>query len=892
MIRYFHGMLLLVAAVFFVFPVVANADVLTLTSGNNATTTPNVATSISGFQIVGNGASTTPVKIYVTSGTVRVSATSGVTISGNNSDTLNLSGTVTNLNSALSTLTYTRGSTGTDTLEVALVNPTEIFFADNGHLYKFTSGSFTWSAAKSAAEAQSAYGATGYLATVTSDEENTFIYQRLSGDGWLSATDSETEKTWKWAAGPESGTAFYNETTGLPISGGYNGWASGEPNDYGSGEDCGYMYSSQNGEWNDFPCSAQQGYVVEFGADGALPTVVSRNVSIVTADVPAVTTLFPSTGSTNATTTANLAISFSKTVTKDTGNILIKKYSDDSTVDTIDVASAQVTGGGSNSIVIDPSVTLLEGVQYYVIIPGTAFKDGSNNYFNGISSKTTWTFTTADVTAPLITSLAANSSASTSASVTWTTNEGASTRVLYGLTSALGATTSEANTSPRVTSHTTTLSPLLSCTTYHYRAVSRDQVGNSATSTASSFTTGGCAGSTTPSVATSTTITASAGGTTLVETESKTFTVTTPPAVTATSSTLVIQVQAIASDAVLASIGRPQTISNEVGATVFDVKAIINGSTILDSFDAEVTIEYEYTDSEIDGLDESSLKLFHYTNGQWVMLNDCDLDTTANTISCTTPSFSIFGLFGDVEESTEESSGSSIHKPFGCKDPNASNYKYFSHHKQELCVYGEEKKVENTSVGVCAPHIRSYIGLNVENDAEDVRKLETFLNEKQGENLPVDGVYSKEDAEAVKRFQKKHASEVLGVWGLAEPTGYVYRTTLMKINSFYCSASIQCPAFVEHNSVTENTSSAEVEKTKVLLTELGFFKGEINTTFDASLGVSLKKFQETFSETMLKPWNLSYGTGYKYKTTNKFLNMLVGCETPAVELDGAGTFDY
>ena len=347
MIRHFHGMLLLVAAVFFVFPIVASADVLTLTSGNNATTTPNVATSISGFQIVGNGASTTPVKIYVTNGTVRVSATSGVTISGNNSDTLNLSGTVTNLNSALSTLTYTRGSTGTDTLEVALVNPTEIFFADNGHLYKFTSGSFTWSAAKSAAEAQSAYGATGYLATVTSDEENTFIYQRLSGDGWLSATDSETEKTWKWAAGPESGTAFYNETTGLPISGGYNGWASGEPNDYGSGEDCGYMYSSQNGEWNDFPCSAQQGYVVEFGADGALPTVVSRNVSIVTADVPAVTTLFPSTGSTNATTTANLAISFSKTVTKDTGNILIKKYSDDSTVDTIDVASAQVTGGGS-----------------------------------------------------------------------------------------------------------------------------------------------------------------------------------------------------------------------------------------------------------------------------------------------------------------------------------------------------------------------------------------------------------------------------------------------------------------------------------------------------------------------------------------------------------------
>ncbi|MBU0750325.1 hypothetical protein KKH15_02295, partial [Patescibacteria group bacterium] len=43
---------------------------LTLTSGNNATTTPNVATSITGFQIVGAAASSTPVKLFATSGTL------------------------------------------------------------------------------------------------------------------------------------------------------------------------------------------------------------------------------------------------------------------------------------------------------------------------------------------------------------------------------------------------------------------------------------------------------------------------------------------------------------------------------------------------------------------------------------------------------------------------------------------------------------------------------------------------------------------------------------------------------------------------------------------------------------------------------------------------------
>lgn len=193
---------------------------------------------------------------------------------------------------------------------------------------------------------------------------------------------------------------------------------------------------------------------------------------------------------------------------------------------------------------------------------------------------------------------------------------------------------------------------------------------------------------------------------------------------------------------------------------------------------------------------------------------------------------------------------------------------------------------------VCAPYMKGFIQLGANNDSEEVKKLETFLNEKQGESLTVDGVYSAEDAEAVKRFQRKFASEVLGVWGLSEPTGYVYRTTLMKINSFYCDQAITCPAFVEHNSLTENTVSAEVAKTKVLLTELGFYTGAISNVFDAPLHSALTSFQETFSDTMLKPWGLTSGTGYKYKTTNKFLNLVVGCQTPAVELDGQGTFNY
>lgn len=754
---------------------------LTLTSGNNATTTPSVATSITGFQIVGPSSSTTPVKLRATSGTLSLSTVSGVTMSGNNSGTVNLSGTVANLNTALSTLTYTRGSTGTDTLEVSLVEPTEVFFADNGHLYKFTSGSYTWSQAKTAAAAQTAYTATGYLATITSSAENTFVYARITGDGWLSATDSQTEKTWKWDAGPEAGTSFFQENPtgggGSAISSRYHAWASGEPNDYGSGEDCGYMYSSQSGQWNDFPCSAQQGYVVEFGADGNLPVVVATNISVVTADVPAVTTLSPANGSTTASPSANLVIGFTKTVTRDTGTITIRKSADDSIVESIDVTGSQVTGSGSSSITINPSVTLDEGTQYYVLIPSTAFKDGSSNYFEGITATTTWRFTTSDETAPTLSAISAASSVSTAATVTWTTNETASSKIIYGLTSSLASSTAEADTGTRVTSHSVALSSLLECTTYYYAVVSRDASLNSATSSTNTFTTAGCTSNVEPTVATSTAITSSSGGTTSVETESKTFAVNAPSNVTDEASTIVIQVRAMPKDDILSDLGTPSASPTSVGTTVFDVKAIINGSTILESFDAEITISYEYTDDEIAGLDESTLKLYHYTGGEWVALNACSVNADANTISCTTPSFSIFGLFGT--RSTPSSNGVSGGTTIQGRVANLLASGNTTLAQQLMREYPQAFPVQANATNASCPKFRFTRALKRGMQGDDVRELQKFLN-CQGFSLGSSGpgspgneslVFAGRTYDAVVNFQEKYAADVLAPAGLANGTG-------------------------------------------------------------------------------------------------------------------------
>lgn len=634
---------------------------LTLTAGSNATTTPNVATSISGFQIVGPAASTTPVKLRTTSGTMNLSSVGGVTMSGNGSASVSLSGAVSALNAALATLTYTRASTGTDTLEVSLVEAGEVFFEDNGHLYKYISDTTTWGQAQTRAQALTLYGATGYLTTITSANENSFVSARLLGAGWMGASDVSSEGVWQWVAGPENGTQFWSGASGgSTVSGRYANWNSGEPNDSSGNEDCAQFLAGGTGKWNDLPCSGTTlaGYVAEFGADGNMPLVVAQNISIVTADVPALTTLSPLNAAVSVSPTANLVISFSKSVTVGTGNILIRNASDDSVVATIDVAGGLLSGSGTNTITINPAEALPEGTQFYVTVPNTAFKDNADNFFAGITDDSTWTFTTSDVTAPVISNLASAVATST-ADISWNTNESASTRIRYSTDDSYSTATSETNTGTRVTSHAVSLTNLLACTLYHYKAVSRDATGNTATSTASTFTTTGCPGGTPPTSSTSTPVTVNQAATSTLAESGRTLTVETPADFTATSSTVVIQIKSMVSDTVLGVIGTPSASLESAAAIVFDVTALIDNTTVLDSFDVPVTISYQYTDEDIAGLDEGTLSMYHYRDSAWTELDACSTDTGLNTITCTAPHFSVFAIFGSPPAGSTGSSRSS-----------------------------------------------------------------------------------------------------------------------------------------------------------------------------------------------------------------------------------------
>ncbi|NBS55303.1 hypothetical protein EBT23_07095, partial [bacterium] len=158
-------------------------------------------------------------------------------------------------------------------------------------------------AARSAAKAREVNGEAGYLANVTSEEENAFLLgllQEAAKDAWLGGSDT-AGTGYRWFDGPEAGTLFWNGVGngGSAVSGQYSNWGAGEPNDFGWSTGLfsttyesyammthstsfvigGWTRSTSPGKWNDAPLktssssSYRLGYLVEYGAsatDGLL----------------------------------------------------------------------------------------------------------------------------------------------------------------------------------------------------------------------------------------------------------------------------------------------------------------------------------------------------------------------------------------------------------------------------------------------------------------------------------------------------------------------------------------------------------------------------------------------------------------------------------------------
>jgi hypothetical protein len=259
--------------------------------------------------------------------------------------------------------------------------------------------------------------------------------------------------------------------------------------------------------------------------------------------------------------------------------------------------------------------------------------------------QTTWR---ADSTAPTISAKTATTTANSS-TITWTTNEVASSKIQYGLTTSYGTLTAETDTDPRVTSHSITLSSLASCATYHYKVISTDVNSNTTTSTDSSFITSGCGSSAPVITQTQEQITNASGGSLSLNE----VTLTVPAGL---GSDIVFQANRLNSATALTGVTVPSEFT-AANSHAYELNAFESNSTAVSTFNSPLTVTISYSEADISGLQESSLKIFRLDGSSWHQLSNCSINTSANTITCETSGFSIFAILGNAITSSSNGSG-------------------------------------------------------------------------------------------------------------------------------------------------------------------------------------------------------------------------------------------
>ena len=207
------------------------------------------------------------------------------------------------VNTALSTLTMTPGSSGTSTITVSYrAKGVTVVNGSNNYKYNSTTDSFylldsttrTYSAAVTNAEASTFAGVRGFLATVLTNAEREFIKNNVTSTGtWVNGRDEATggdatvEGQWVMD-GNDAYKSFSSES--LAIDGSYVAWAGGEPSTATEGCLQGNVFTNSN-FWNDATCSGTSTSVIEFK-----PYTVSYAIPVTVTDIGACTTTTSTSG--------------------------------------------------------------------------------------------------------------------------------------------------------------------------------------------------------------------------------------------------------------------------------------------------------------------------------------------------------------------------------------------------------------------------------------------------------------------------------------------------------------------------------------------------------------------------------------------------------------------
>ena len=128
------------------------------------------------------------------------------------------------------------------------------------------------------------------------------------------------------------------------------------------------------------------------------PTGTNNNTYILDNIAPTVSSLIPADNAIDVNLSTDFTITFSENVVVKSGNLTVRRLSDDAEVSTFDVTNTPLVSVSGNMVTFANTTDLALITDYYILLDNGAFEDEAGNAFGGIVSTTDWGFTTANQT--------------------------------------------------------------------------------------------------------------------------------------------------------------------------------------------------------------------------------------------------------------------------------------------------------------------------------------------------------------------------------------------------------------------------------------------------------------------------------------------------------------
>ncbi|MFC1663678.1 Ig-like domain-containing protein [Patescibacteria group bacterium] len=386
------------------------------------------------------------------------------------------------------------------------------------------------------------------------------------------------------------------------------------------------------------------------------------------------------------------------------------------------------------------------------------------------------------------------------------------------------------------------------------------------------------------------TATATSGGETTVTTSEDTTATVEIPAQAVTANTAVtITPTVTTAEAVSTAVAAVPSGQSVVGGNVYSFAATAAGQAVT-TFAASVTVTLTYTDTQVSGLDESSLTINYWDASAeaWTVLTTT-VNTATNTLTASTTHFTYFAIIG---ETTSEILGVTSVSPVANATGVVITTNITATFTKDLdtdtvTVDSVKLTTGSTSVSGAISVSGKTITFEPVNDLSYKTvysaTLTTAIKATDETSLTQDYSWSFTTAEKEKAVSEMTIAELKVK--IAEILAAITQlqaqlTELTGVSGYEGCAITSFERNLKEGMIGDDVKCLQIvlnaiSDTRVAVSGVGS-SGNETTYFGSLTKAAVVKFQEKYTSDILSSWGLTSGTGFVGSTTIEKLNSLLG----------------